>query len=350
MVGALTKKREKISAAIVGATGYAGEELVKILFRHPRIKIASLSAKIDKPSLSIGKIYPFLKNRLDLKCEQPNREKISALAEVIFLAVPHTVALQMVPFFYEKGKSIIDLSADFRIKQPRIYEKWYQVKHSAPGLLKKAVYGLPELNRNKIKTARLIANPGCYPTSVILGCAPLFKAGLGTKRTIIVDAKSGFSGGGREFVTKYLPENKENLKAYKICIHRHTPEIEQELTRLNPGVSGWQKVLFVPHVIPVPRGIFSTIYVRLKYPVDSTRLRKIYGRFYANEPFVRVVDEPQIKNVVETNYCDLGLTVEPSGEYAIITVAIDNLVKGAAGQAVQNMNLMLGFPETEGLL
>lgn len=338
----------KIRVAIVGATGYTGEELIKILLHHPRVKITSLSAKIDEPSLPIRKIYPFLKSRLALNCKQPDLKEISTRANIIFLAVPHTVALKMVPFFSGRDKYVIDLSADFRFDSAKVYEKWYPAKHNSPRLLKKAVYGLPELYRARIKTARLVANPGCYPTSVILGCAPLLKTGLVANRVIIVDAKTGFSGGGREFVARYVPQNKENLKAYNVAAHRHTPEMEQELTKLSNSP---RKVLFVPHLIPVERGILSTIYLPLKHSMSCNELRKTFRQFYAREPFVRVLAKlPETKNVVGTNYCDLGVVTEPSGKYAIVFAAIDNLIKGAAGQSVQNMNLMLGFAETEGLL
>ncbi len=375
-----------VKAGIIGVTGYAGEELLRILLKHPQVKITYLSAKLENYPQKIKEIFPWYEPltdsypgvQSDLECEELNLEKVKNICDLVFLALPHSVSLEIVAELFNAGKRVIDLSADYRLNNPKVYEKWYKKKHTHPDLLKKAVYGLPEIYREKIKQVRgtrheeacLIANPGCYPTGAILACAPLVRNNF-VKETIIVDAKSGISGGGREFVQFYYPENKDNFKAYNIGVHRHQPEIEQELSKLQQRAKsknlstealakGGQrvKVTFVPHLLPLERGILSTIYLTLKKTKNGKRLtenriRDIYSKFYADEPFMRILPEgkfPELKNVVHTNYCELNLKLDKSSGQVIVISAIDNLVKGASGQAVQNMNLVCGFNETKGLI
>jgi len=327
-----------IKVAVIGAKGYVGEELIKLLIKHPKARITVLADKINGATTIISETYPYLKGVLDLQCEEVDYQKISDNADIIFLALPHTVSIQLVPKFASLGKKIIDLSADYRLKDPEVYEKWYESKHSSPELLKKAVYGLPELYRKKIKKAKLIANPGCYPTSIILGCYPALKHKIIKKKGVIIDSKSGISGGGREFVKSY---KSPNTYAYKIGgLHRHISEIEQELKCL---------ITFTPHIVPQERGMLSTIYMKLKKIVSSSEVAQVYRDFYAGEPFVRIVEAAMTKNVVNTNFCDIALNVDKRTENLIVTSAIDNLVKGASGQAVQNMNIMFGLDEKEGL-
>lgn len=350
-----------IKVGIIGVTGYAGEELLKILLKHPQVEITYLSAKLDKYPQKIREILPGIES--DLECEGLNLEKVKKVCDLVFLALPHSVSLEIVAELYNAGKKVIDLSADYRISNPKVYEKWYQKKHTHLDLLKKAVYGLPELYREKIKQAIgkrqeegcLIANPGCYPTSAILAIAPMIKQGLVEPDSIIIDAKSGISGGGREFVQIYYPENKDNFKAYNIATHRHQPEIEQELSKLQSKSvkSKSLKVTFVTHLLPVERGILSTVYLTLKKGITEKKIGSIYSQFYIREPFIRILSEgkfPELKNVVRTNYCELNFKLdEPTGRLIVIS-AIDNLVKGASGQAVQNMNLIYGYDEKTGLV
>ncbi|OGS44340.1 MAG: N-acetyl-gamma-glutamyl-phosphate reductase [Elusimicrobia bacterium RIFOXYD2_FULL_34_15] len=328
-----------INVAIVGAKSYTGEELIKILYKHPNVKIVSLSGRMQGTTKHICEIYPYLKGKVDILCEDINEKKIAEQSDLIFTALPHKVSMEMVTKFYNFGKKVIDLSADFRLKDAEIYEKWYESKHISPELLKKAVYGLPELYRKKIKKATIIANPGCYPTTIILGCYPVLKEKIVNKKSIIIDSKSGISGAGREFVKTY---HSPNTYAYKIGgIHRHIPEIEQELKCL---------ITFTPHVIPQERGMLSTIYFKLKKSISENEIIQIYKKYYENEPFVRIVESAQTKDVENTNYCNIAINIDKRTNNLVITSAIDNLVKGASGQAVQNMNIMSGFDEEEGLI
>lgn len=367
---------ERVKVGIIGVTGYAGEELLRILLKHPKIRITYLSAKLESYPKKISEIFPTLTEKIEteIEIEELNLEKVKKACDLVFLALPHSVSLKIVPELFNAGKKVIDLSADYRLNSPKVYEKWYGEKHTHPDLLKKAIYGLPEIYREKIKQVRgtrheeacLIANPGCYPTGAILAIAPIIKKGLVEPDSIIIDAKSGVTGGGREFVQLYYPENKENFKAYNIAVHRHQPEIEQELGKLQSKSpksesprSKSLKITFVPHLLPVERGILSTIYLTVnseQLTVDSKterKIRDIYTKFYANEPFIRILPEgkfPELKNVVHTNYCEINLKLDEASGRLIIISAIDNLVKGAAGQAVQNMNLICGYGETEGLI
>ncbi|MFC1698495.1 N-acetyl-gamma-glutamyl-phosphate reductase [Candidatus Omnitrophota bacterium] len=338
-----------LKVAIVGATGYAGEELLKILVHHPEVEITSLSAKIDKPQ-KINKIFPELGKELDLVCSEPDFSNIVPNCELVFLALPHRVSMEVAPLFLKAGKKVIDLSADYRIKDAAVYERWYGLKHKSPEYLKAAVYGLPELYQQKIKKANLLANPGCYPTAAILGSLAFLAKGVAERQHIIVDAKTGLSGAGREKEQVLIPQMKDNFCAYKVDAHQHSPEINQELTNFT---GARMEVTFTPHLIPVQRGILSTIYFQLKVALSQQEAQGLYQDFYQDQPFVKVLPEgkfPQLKDVVKTNFCHLGIRVNSDRRIAIVISAIDNLVKGASGQAVQNMNVMYGFAETQGLI
>ncbi len=336
-----------INVAIVGAKGYAGEELIKILLKHSKVKITFLSGRMDGKPKHISEMYPYLEGKLDILCEDIDEKKISEKSDIIFTALPHKVSMEIVSKFISLGKKVIDLSADFRLINPEVYEKWYGVKHINPKLLKNAIYGLPEIYREKIKNADLIANPGCYPTSVILGCYPSLQEKIVDTENIIIDSKSGYSGGGREFVKNY---KEPNCYAYQVGgIHRHIPEIEQELSLLATRHSPLA-ISFTPHIIPQERGMLSTIYLELKKDISQNEIIQIYKKCYENEPFVRIVEVAQTKNIVNTNYCDIAVNVDNRTNVLIITSAIDNLVKGASGQAIQNMNIMFGIDEKEGLI
>ncbi len=335
----------------MGVRGYTGEELIRILLKHPRVRISYLTARLDRP-VPIAEIFPQFKGRLDLYCENLNLTKVVQSADLFFLALPHTSSMDVVPALLKAKKKIIDLSADYRLNDEELYETWYKVKHKDKANIKKAIYGLPEINRQKIKKAAFIANPGCYPTAAILALAPLLKEKF-SPREIIIDAKSGYSGAGRKPVDDpFWLELKDNFKAYKVDVHQHTPEIEQELSKL---AKKRIKVTFVPHLLPIERGILETIYIRSsrRSPVTGHRLIGLYKKFYKNSPFVRIKDEgefPQLKDARFTNFCDIGLKISADQKTIIIISAIDNLLKGASAQAVQNMNLLCGFKETEGLL
>jgi N-acetyl-gamma-glutamyl-phosphate reductase len=339
-----------INVAIVGATGYAGEELIGLLLKHPQVKITNISAKIDKPKL-ISEIFPKFSGRIKLICKEPDIKEITDSSELIFLALPHTVSMSLAPHFLRAGKRVIDLSADYRLKDTGLYEKFYNTAQKDKPNLTHAVYGLPELYRAKIKDARLIANPGCYPTASILALAPLVALNLIESDSIIIDAKSGVTGAGRKLAESFLhSEINEDFKAYKVNMHQHSPEINQELS----GLAGKKlEVIFVPHLLPLSRGILETIYVRKmkKEKGKVKNLAGLYKKFYKNEPFVRIKAQgefPRLKDVAGTNFCDIG--IQDAGPSLIIISAIDNLLKGAAGQAVQNMNIMYKFPEETALL
>lgn len=336
-----------IKVAVIGATGYAGEEVLKILFKHAQVRIVSVSAKVDAPK-EISKIFPDFASKSDLICDEPDFAKIIPSCDLVFLALPHQVSMQIAPLFLKAQKRVIDLSADYRLKDVLVYQKYYGIKHQDSKNIKFAVYGLPEFYREKIKDARLIANPGCYPTSAILGSLPLLEKNL-AQDPIIVDAKSGLSGAGREKEAQLEPEMKENFCAYKVDAHQHAPEITQELS----AASNEKKdVVFTPHLIPVKRGMLSSIYLLLKEELTEEEVRSLYERYYQNEPFVKVLKQgefPQLKDVVKTNFCHIGLKVSTEKRLVIVLSAIDNLIKGASGQAVQNMNIMYNFEETEGL-
>ena len=338
-----------LRVGVIGATGYTGEEVVRILAGHKDVRITVLQAVIEKEE-PISSMLPSLKGKIDLMCEKPNTEKAIKEADLIFLALPHTVSMMLAPKFLAAEKRVIDLSADYRLDVKK-YEKWYGTKHKDPANIEKAVYGMPELFRDKVKTAKFIANPGCYPTSVILSVAPLLEKGLIHLDCIICDSKSGITGAGRSPGWNLEnPDIKGNFKAYKVHKHQHSPEMEQILSEISKKKVG---VVFVPHLLPLERGILSTIYMRTKEKLTYEKVNKVYEEKYENCPFVRIKEKgefPQLKEVAFTNFFDLGLAVDTAGKLIVAVAAIDNLLKGAAGQAVQNMNIMCGFEETEGLI
>ncbi len=345
--GVVIKENKLIKCAVVGATGYAGEVLLELLLKHPKVKLTSLYAKVDSAQ-PIYNFFPKFYGRLNLLCKPLEIKELNKNSDFIFLALPHKVSMEIVPHILQKGKRIIDLSADYRLTDLAIYKKYYGVAHQDNGNIKKAVYGIPELYRKKIKTATLIANPGCYPTAAILGLAPLFaKKNLIDINSVIIDAKSGFTGAGRNPIAHFIfSEVNEAIKPYKVNVHQHSPEIEQQL-----GLIAGEKirVTFVPHLIPIDRGIISTIYIRLKKLAGIEELFRLYENFYKGEKFVRILQSgkfPNSKDVLGTNFCDIALSLDIEKKQLIVISAIDNLMKGAAGQALQNMNIMCGFDET----
>ncbi len=332
---------------IVGATAYTSLELIKILLRHPEAEISYLGTR-RKAGIRISEIFPALTKIFEMPCSQLSDSNVPGDVDLVFVTLPPTVSMQFVPQFLDAGIKVVDLSADYRFPKKSVYERWYKAKHTDSSRLGTAVYGLPELFRDKIKAATLVANPGCYPTSAIIGLAPLIKAGLIYTDDIVIDAKSGISGSGREpkEATHYCERN-ENLEAYNVGAHRHTPEIEGILSLLgatNP------LVYFTPHLIPMTRGLLCSIYVKLKNQVSNKEIRDLFSDMYENEPFIRLSAEnafPKTKDVSNTNICEIAAKVVD--KRAIIFSGIDNLVKGASGQAVQNMNIMCGYNETRGL-
>ncbi|MCX7705652.1 MAG: N-acetyl-gamma-glutamyl-phosphate reductase [bacterium] len=337
-------KNKKLRVAIFGISGYAGRKLLEILLLHPYVEVVAGFVAPDEPDLSISQMYPKVAKTIDLYCtNKVDWGIVEKNCDIVFLALPHVVSMSFVPKILSYGKRVIDLSADYRFSDVNLYEKWYQ-KHTSPELLEKAVYGLPELYREEIKGAQLIANPGCYPTSAILGLLPAAKKNI-IKGRIIVNSLSGFTGAGRKpDVSLLFAEGNENSRAYKIGQHRHQPEIQHILEK----VGCLPEVTFVPHLIPVNCGILTTMYVELAQDIDEKSLQNMYIDFYRNEPFVRVMDygcSPEIKNVAGTNFCDIGIK-KIDKNFLCVVSAIDNLVKGASGQAVQNMNIMMGFEET----
>ena len=351
---------QKLKVSIIGSTGYAGKELVKILIHHQEVELVHLVSS-SYAGKNIAEIFPEFLNKLDKKLINFDLELISQNSDLVFTALPHTVSMNVVPELLKKGVKVIDLSADYRIKNPAVYEEWYKKEHNqiSKGLLSEAVYGLPEIYLNKIKDARLVANPGCYPTSIILGIAPLLKHHFVEPEGIIIDSKSGVSGAGKKLsLGLHFAECNENIKAYKVVKHNHIPEVEQELSSIYFGGDDCRqqrteiKVCFTPHLLPINRGILSTCYLNLNCPKEEEEVLEIYQKFYQKAPFMRIFKPPnlpEIKYVAGTNYCDIGFTIdERVGKIKVISV-IDNLLKGAAGQAVQNMNIMSGFPETEGI-
>lgn len=339
-----------LNVAVVGATGYTGIELVKILLRHPRVRIGSLTAKVEK-TIKIQDEVPELSGWIDMPCSNLDVEEVCRTADFVFLALPHTVSMKFAPAFLRAGKKVVDFSADYRFAEKEVYEEWYGVKHSDPDGLGKAVYGLPELFRKEIQSADLIANPGCYPTGAILGIYPAGKNELVSENRAIVDAKTGVTGAGRKANLNFLfPEVNENFMAYNLVSHKHTPEMVLILSR---ALGSEVEIEFAPHLLPVNRGILSTIYLKLKEKIAEGKLREMYRDAYDKEPFVKISPAgslPRLSQVVGTNYCFIGLRFNPRTGNLIVVAVIDNLIKGAAGQAVQNMNIMQGFPEEEGLI
>ncbi len=338
-----------IKVGIIGATGYAGGELVRILTGHKDAEIKWYGSRSY-----IGKkyadVYRNMFQIVDAECMDDNMEELASQVDVIFTATPQGLCASLVNEEILSKVKIIDLSADFRLKDVKVYEEWYKIEHKAPQFLEEAVYGLCEINREDVKKARLVANPGCYTTCSILTAYPLAKEGLIDMNTLIIDAKSGTSGAGRGAkLPNLFCEVNENMKAYGVANHRHTPEIEEQL-----GYAAGEKVVlnFTPHLVPMNRGILATEYAKLTKEVSWEDVKAVYDRYYGNEKFVRVLGQdeyPETKWVEGSNYVDIGFKIDPRTNRIIMMGAIDNLVKGAAGQAVQNMNLMFGREESEGL-
>ena len=337
-----------LKVAIVGASGYTGVELLRILVGHPEIEICCVTSRQHK-GVPINKVFPSLTGFCELVCEDLDVASISKRADLVFTALPHKSAMEFVPGFLAAGCRVVDLSADYRLNDQAVYEQWYQT-HSSPELFDEAVYGLPELYADQPRSARLVANPGCYPTGVLIGLAPLLEKQLIDPNSLIVDSKSGVSGAGRGVkLGSLFCEANEGFKAYGIASHRHTPEIEQELAKL---ANGDIRLNFTPHLLPVNRGILSTCYADLFENSTTEELIELYQQRYLKEEFVRVMPGGQLPNIAYvrgTNFCDIGLVSDQNTGRVIVVIAIDNLVKGAAGQAVQNMNIMCGFRETLGL-
>lgn len=348
---------KKFRVAVIGASGYTGGELLRLLSLHPQVTLTRVVASEKSQGLPVSSLLPHLTKIYDCSLSSLNTASIAREIDLVFLALPHTQSLQPVADFLSHGKHVIDLSADYRLQDPMIYEKWYQTTHPFPDLLKQAVYGLPELNRTAIAKSQLVAVPGCYPTVAILQLAPFVAKDFLERSSIIIDAKSGISGAGRSpGLTYHFPESHEAIHAYKISKHRHVPEIEQELERLasssSTSTSRLPSLIFTPHLIPVNRGILSTAYAKLKPGLDQSHLDAAYQSRYQGEYFIRLFPHAEAvnpNNLRGSNFCDLNCTYDTRTGYLITTGALDNLVKGAAGQAIQCMNLMVGLPETLGL-
>ena len=338
-----------IKAGIIGATGYAGGELVRILTGHKDAEIKWYGSRsyIDR---KYAEVYQNMFQIVDAVCMDDNMKELASKVDVIFTATPQGLCASLVNEEILSKTKIIDLSADFRLKDVKVYEEWYKIQHKAPQFIEEAVYGLCEINREDVRKARLVANPGCYTTCSILTAYPLAKEGLIDMSTLIIDAKSGTSGAGRGAkLPNLFCEVNENIKAYGVATHRHTPEIEEQL-----GYAAGEKVVlnFTPHLVPMNRGILATEYAKLTKDVSWEDVKAVYDKYYASEKFVRVLDQdvcPETKWVEGSNYVDIGFKIDPRTNRIIMMGAIDNLVKGAAGQAVQNMNLMFGLEESEGL-
>jgi len=333
---------------IIGISGYSGELALNLLLNHPQVRVTYVSAHTTTGK--VEELFPYLKGKTHLICDRFNLNEALKSGDVFFLAIPHTTSMEITPKFLKAKKKVIDLSGDYRFSDPKTYAQFYEVAHTDKDNLRKAVYGLPELYREKIKKAELIANPGCYPTAAILAIAPIAATKIKDVTSIIIDAKSGVTGAGRKTTLGFMfSEVNENLKAYKILNHQHTPEIELYLSKL---AGAKVDVIFVPHLIPMNRGILETIYIQFKTPTSLSKIRDIYKKFYRNENFIRILGEgqqPETKHVWGTNDCAIGLFLDPKKNMLIVVSAIDNLMKGASGQAVQNMNIMCGFKETLGL-
>jgi len=336
-----------LNVGIIGASGYTGAELARILSVHPQVRLTVATSRqyAGKP---LAAVFPNLRKRVDVLCEDLSPDQLVDRADFFFAAVPHKTAMDLVPVLLAAGKKVVDLSADFRIRDAAVYEQWYQ-PHSCPELIAEAVYGLPELYRKQVQQARLVANPGCYPTSITLGLAPLLRERLIDPTTLVIDSKSGTSGAGRAATIDTLYcEVADGFRAYKVGgVHRHIPEIEQELSAL---ADSKVTVSFTPHLLPISRGILSTIYANLSSSTISEQdIQSLYERSYHDEPFVRVSPSgslPATQHVRGSNCCDIGIKLDQRTGRVIVVSAIDNITKGASGQAVQNMNLMNGWDET----
>lgn len=334
-----------ITAGIVGATGYTGAELLRLLAGHPEVTIDCITSRSDA-GLAVSKLFPNLRNHIDLQFEQPDVARL-AKCDVVFFATPHCVAMEMMPELIASGTRVIDLSADFRLRDVELWQQWYNMPHTCPEIIEKAVYGLVETNREQIAEAQLVAVPGCYPTATQLGFIPLLEQGVIDSQNLIADAKSGVSGAGRKAaIGSLLAESSESMKAYSVHGHRHLPEIKQGLT----DVAGEAvQLTFVPHLTPMIRGIHATLYGKLTQECD---LQAVFEQRYANEPFVDVMpagSHPETRSVSGTNVCRIAVHQPQHSDTVVVLSAIDNLVKGASGQAIHNMNIMFGFKETTAL-
>ncbi len=341
---------KKFRIAIAGASGYAGAELVRLAAAHPYFDITAVTSE-KSAGQSVASVFPSLTGVVQHTFEALAPEALAERADALFLALPHTKSQEPVALCMKAGKLVVDLSADYRLKSVAAYEQWYQTPHAHPALLQEAVYGLPELHRSAIAKAKLVASPGCYPTAAILQLAPLFAKGLVQLDSIVIDAKSGVSGAGRSPALPYhFPEAHESLEPYKIGKHRHIPEIEQELSAVL-GTPGAVTIAFTPHLVPMNRGILSTAYCKLKTEIKLPELRALYREFYKGERFIRLYEDivPNPRYIKGSNFCDIGVYVDQRAGWVVTVAAVDNLVKGAAGQAIQAMNLMMGIPEETGL-
>ncbi|MGC2458375.1 MAG: N-acetyl-gamma-glutamyl-phosphate reductase [Gallionellaceae bacterium] len=334
-----------IKVGIVGGTGYTGVELLRLLASHPNAELRTITSRADAGT-PVSQMFPSLRNHVDLSFVHPDEADLEQ-CDLVFFATPNGIAMKQAQALLDAGVRLIDLAADFRIKDIALWEKWYGMSHACPGLVAEAVYGLPEVNREEIKGARLVANPGCYPTAVQLGFIPLLEAGLVNTNGLIADAKSGVSGAGRKAEIGILfAEAADNFKAYGVSGHRHLPEIRQGLARVAGHEVG---LTFVPHLTPMIRGIHATLYARLKQDED---LQALFEQRYTNEPFVDVMpagSTPETRSVRGSNCCRIAVHRPQGGDTVVVLSVIDNLVKGAAGQAVQNMNIMFGLPEMTAL-
>jgi N-acetyl-gamma-glutamyl-phosphate reductase len=337
--------QKTIKAGIVGGTGYTGVELLRLLAQHPHCELSAITSR-KEAGMPVADMFPNLRGRVDLRFSEPAASALDT-CDVVFFATPNGVAMQEARALVSAGVRIIDLAADFRIRDVSVWERWYKMKHACPELVAEAVYALPEVNREQVKTARVVANPGCYPTAVQLGFLPLVEAGCVDLDHLIADAKSGVSGAGRKAETHILhAEAADNFKAYGVTGHRHQPEIAQGLAHAAGRPVG---LVFVPHLTPMIRGIHATLYARLTGPVD---LQSLYEKRYAAETFVDVMpagSHPETRSVRGANHCRIAVHQPQGGDTVVVLSVIDNLVKGAAGQAVQNMNIMFGFAEDAGL-
>ena len=338
--------KNKINVSVVGGSGYTGIELLRLLSQHPHINIHYVTSRGDKGRL-VSDVYPSLRSIITQQFIDPDEADLIN-SDLVFFATPNGIAMQYAQNLAKEGVKIIDLAADFRIKDVDVWEHWYGMKHTCKELLKDAVYGLPEVNRDKIKNAQIVANPGCYPTAIQLGLLPLIKNNLIDHSNIIADVKSGISGAGKKEDTNLLmAESAENFKAYALQGHRHLPEIEENLSSVTQDKN--VKLIFVPHLLPIVRGIHATMYVDAIKDFD---ISETYHRFYGEEPFVDILPQgecPEIKSVRSSNICRISFQKQKNSNKIIILSVIDNLVKGAAGQAIQNMNIMMNYDETDGL-
>lgn len=341
-----------VKVGIIGATGYAGQQLVWILNGHKKVEIEFISS-YSNAGENMGDVYANYKKYFEKKLiSQEEAEDRLDKIDVLFLALPHGLSEKITKRALENNVKVFDLGADFRLDDSEIYEKWYDVKHEFPEINQSAVYGLPELNREKIKNSKIIACPGCYPTSAILGAAPLLQNKIVKTDKIIIDSKSGVSGAGRNArIDTIFTEVNENFKAYGVLKHRHTPEIKQEMDKLSESDIN---IVFTPHLLPINRGILSTIYLEVnekwKKTLTQEKIYEIYNEFYKNEYFVRVTENlPEIKNVKNSNICEIGIRYDAQTGNIIVISSIDNVIKGAGGQAVQNMNIIFGSEENMGL-